>query len=34
MGNAADIVKEAADRVTSSVDEEGIWNGLKELQLI
>ncbi|MBT2687851.1 Cof-type HAD-IIB family hydrolase [Bacillus sp. ISL-47] len=34
MGNAADVVKKAADRVTASVDKEGIWNGLKELQLI
>ncbi len=34
MGNAADVVKHAADRVTASVDEEGIWTGLKELQLI
>lgn len=34
MGNAASVVKKAADHVTTPVDEEGIWNGLKELQLI
>lgn len=31
MGNAADEVKAAADRVTTSVDEDGIANVLKEL---
>lgn len=34
MGNAEEVVKKAADHVTSGVDQEGIWKGLKELQLI
>jgi hydroxymethylpyrimidine pyrophosphatase-like HAD family hydrolase len=34
MGNAEDVVKKAADHVTSGVDDEGIWKGLKEHQLI
>lgn len=34
MGNAKEIVKKAADMTTSSVDEDGIWNGLKKLELI
>lgn len=34
MGNAADNVKAVADYVTTSVDEDGIMNGLKYLKLI
>lgn len=34
MGNAADTVKQVADYVTSSVDEDGIYNGLKHFGLI
>lgn len=34
MGNAKEIVKKAADLTTTSVDEDGIWNGLKKLALI
>ncbi len=34
MGNAADNVKAVADYVTTSVDEDGIMNGLKHLNLI
>ena len=34
MGNAWDIVKETADLVTSAIMEDGIYNGLKELELI
>jgi len=34
MGNALEEVKEAADIVTTSVEEDGIWNGLKKLALI
>ena len=34
MGNAEEIVKKAADVTTTSVDEDGIWNGLKKLALI
>lgn len=34
MGNAPEQVKMAADVTTSSVDEDGIWNGLRKLELI
>ncbi len=34
MGNAKEEVKKAADVITTSVDEDGIWNGLKKLALI
>ncbi len=34
MGNALAEVKEAADIVSTSVEEDGIWNGLKKLSLI
>lgn len=34
MGNAVDEVKEIADYVTDSVGHDGIYNGLKHLQLI
>ena len=34
MGNATDEVKASADYVTTSVDEDGIWNALKHFQLI
>ncbi|NRG48280.1 HAD hydrolase family protein, partial [Bacillus sp. CRN 9] len=34
MGNAFDVVKEAADIVTDHVNEDGIWKGLKQLNLI
>ncbi|MFJ8266205.1 Cof-type HAD-IIB family hydrolase [Peribacillus asahii] len=34
MGNAASTVKEHADYVTKDVGEEGIYHGLKKLQLI
>ena len=34
MGNAWDIVKETADLVTSELMEDGIYNGLKKLELI
>ncbi|MFL6561113.1 MAG: HAD hydrolase family protein, partial [Bacillus sp. (in: firmicutes)] len=34
MGNGVTEAKELADFVTSDVSEDGIWNGLKELQLI
>ncbi|BBW96859.1 Cof-type HAD-IIB family hydrolase [Geobacillus icigianus] len=34
MGNAHEEVKRVADFVTKSVDQEGIWYGLKQLQLI
>lgn len=34
MGNAADEVKQHATYVTSSVDEDGIWNALKHFELI
>lgn len=34
MGNAADDVKAAADYVTTSVDEDGVWNALKHYNLI
>ncbi|MDQ0198428.1 Cof-type HAD-IIB family hydrolase [Neobacillus ginsengisoli] len=34
MGNGVPEAKELADLITSDVSENGIWNGLKELQLI
>jgi Cof subfamily protein (haloacid dehalogenase superfamily) len=34
MGNGVAEAKEKADFITSDVSENGIWNGLKELQLI
>jgi Cof subfamily protein (haloacid dehalogenase superfamily) len=34
MGNGVSEAKEHADFITSDVSEKGIWNGLKELQLI
>jgi Cof subfamily protein (haloacid dehalogenase superfamily) len=34
MGNGVPEAKEIADIITSDVSENGIWNGLKELQLI
>ncbi|KJE26553.1 haloacid dehalogenase-like hydrolase family protein [Geobacillus kaustophilus] len=34
MGNAHEEVKRVADFVTKPVDKEGIWYGLKQLQLI
>lgn len=34
MGNAHEEVKRVADFVTKPVDEEGIWHGLKQLQLL
>lgn len=34
LGNAADEVKAAADYVTTSVDEEGVWNALAHFGLV
>jgi Cof subfamily protein (haloacid dehalogenase superfamily) len=34
MGNGVPEAKEKADFITTDVSEDGIWNGLKELQLI
>ncbi|MEY2191392.1 Cof-type HAD-IIB family hydrolase [Neobacillus sp. BF23-41] len=34
MGNGVPEARELADLITSDVSEDGIWNGLKELQLI
>ena len=34
MGNAENEVKQSADYVTSSVDEDGIWNALKYFEII
>ncbi|NMD37651.1 MAG: Cof-type HAD-IIB family hydrolase [Christensenellaceae bacterium] len=34
MGNASDIVKEAADHVTTTVDEDGIMNALKYFKVL
>jgi Cof subfamily protein (haloacid dehalogenase superfamily) len=34
MGNSVPEAKEEADLITTDVSEDGIWNGLKELQLI
>lgn len=33
MGNAKDIVKQEADYVTSDIDDDGIYNALKELKV-
>lgn len=34
MGNAWDVVKERASMVTTSVDDDGIWNACRELGLV
>ena len=34
MGNAIDVLKQAADYVTTSVDDDGILAALKHFQLI
>ncbi len=34
MGNAEPCVKDAADHVTSDIEEDGIWNALKHFELI
>lgn len=34
MGNALPEVKKHADIITTHVDEDGVWNGLKQLKLI
>lgn len=34
MGNAPDLVKDSADYVTSSIDEDGIWKALEYFDLI
>lgn len=34
MGNAAPKLKEVADLVTDSIDEDGVWNACKKLELI
>lgn len=34
MGNAWDTVKAEAELVTTSVDEDGIWNACRELGLV
>lgn len=34
MGNGRDALKEAADYVTTHVEEDGIFNALKKLELI
>ena len=34
MGNGKDALKQAADYVTTSVDDDGIWNALKHFNLI
>ena len=34
MGNAMDSLKREADYVTTSVDEDGIWNALRHYGLI
>lgn len=34
MGNASDEIKSYGDYVTSSIDEDGIWNGLKHFGVI
>ena len=34
MGNALNEVKELADFVTTDVDNDGIWNAFKKLNLI
>ncbi len=34
MGNGSDVAKTAADYVTTSMEEDGIWNGCRHLKLI
>ena len=34
MGNAGDGAKAAADYITTSVDEDGVWNALKHFGVI
>jgi hydroxymethylpyrimidine pyrophosphatase-like HAD family hydrolase len=34
MGNGTDEAKRNANVITTDVDNDGIWNGLKELKLI
>ena len=34
MGNASDDVKAQADYITTSVDEDGVWNALRHFNLI
>ena len=34
MDNAADAVKQAADHVTASVDEDGVWKAMKHFEII
>ena len=34
MGNAKDYVKDVADYVTDSVDEDGIYNALKHFNIL
>jgi hydroxymethylpyrimidine pyrophosphatase-like HAD family hydrolase len=34
MGNAVDSVKQAADYVTTSVDEDGVYRALKHFHVI
>jgi len=34
MDNANDVVKQAADYVTASVDEDGIWKAMKHFEII
>jgi hydroxymethylpyrimidine pyrophosphatase-like HAD family hydrolase len=34
MGNGVPEAKEVADYITTDVSEDGIWNGLKKLNLI
>jgi hydroxymethylpyrimidine pyrophosphatase-like HAD family hydrolase len=34
MGNGQEAVKEAAEYVTTGINEDGVWNGLKHYHLI
>ena len=34
MGNASATVKQAADFVTDSVEEDGVWNALRHFEVI
>ena len=34
MGNAPQEIKDKADRITTSLDEDGVYNAFKELKLI
>lgn len=34
MGNGSEALKDVADMVTDSVDEDGVWNALKKLGLV